>query len=475
MKVHISNSEKGQSLVIIALGIIAFIALLALVLDGANAYAAKRQAQNAADSGALAGATALCDSLSESTGRIKAQEYVEKNNAAVQNLDTDLYVEYDLPNPTVEVTATVTRNTFFAGVIGISQINARASAQAKCEPISGVGVMPVAWACRDTTLENGVVLPGIGCAQKIYGVNCNDKYNGDCTYILMDSVKVADKYKNSQEECWLKPNPGPNCCNPSVEDKTDPFYCYCDPAVTDKHDPHYCAQQDLVCSAHDPNNCSKVYPNTTDCDPDDDCIDEIMAGGSRSWLDLDGGGGGASELTNWIINGYPDPIPQHKWIPEESGVATSIFHTVANYVVGINVTLPVFDTVCDKYPYIPVASENQEACTYGPTPPEDMSIAGPSWNYHIMSFAEFHITCVQTGKNKVDHETSYLHYDANGHLINNQQSAKNCNGHLQAVDRNIIDDNDKTIEGYFTKVIPGGYGGSGSLVDAGTFTVVLTK
>ena len=43
-------------------------------------------------------------------------------------------------------------------------------------------------------------------------------------------------------------------------------------------------------------------------------------------------------------------ISPHTWVPEESGVATSIFHTAAQYTVGENVTLPVFNKICDHYP-----------------------------------------------------------------------------------------------------------------------------
>ena len=132
----------------------------------------------------------------------------------------------------------------------------------------------------------------------------------NCTYVVMDSVKVKNKNKN------------------------------CDP-----DDPNCYVQNDLVCSAHGPDvnpayGCNWVAPNTTDCDLNNDCVDELMTGGARSWLDLDGGGGGANELKNWIINGFPNPIPPHKWIPEESGVATSIFHT-ATSLVGKDVILPV--------------------------------------------------------------------------------------------------------------------------------------
>ena len=68
MNTHKYNSERGQSLVLVVLGFLAFIAILALVLDGGNAYAAKRQAQNAADAGALAGATFMCKNNDEAGG-----------------------------------------------------------------------------------------------------------------------------------------------------------------------------------------------------------------------------------------------------------------------------------------------------------------------------------------------------------------------------------------------------------------------
>ena len=61
MNIRKHSSEKGQSLVMVALLFMAFAAILALVLDGGNAYAARRQAQNAADAGALAGATYMCE------------------------------------------------------------------------------------------------------------------------------------------------------------------------------------------------------------------------------------------------------------------------------------------------------------------------------------------------------------------------------------------------------------------------------
>jgi hypothetical protein len=436
MKVIRKKNESGQSLVIIALGIIAFIAILALVLDGANAYAAKRQAQNAADAGALAGATYMCQHRYDDPDVINnaiatASEYAVKNGAV-----DPAVVDPSMSAATVVVTATVTKDTFFAGVIGFLQVSPRAVAEAACRPPVGLGVMPVAWACRPPVV-GGIPVPGMDCAEELGP--CGDGATGlACTYVMMDSVKVKSNKK---------------CKYPDITDPTDPDYCY--------------TQNDLVCSAHGPDltpahGCDYVEPTKTDCDLDNDCIDELMTGGARSWLDLNGGGGGANELKNWLRNGFPDPIYPHTWIPEESGVATSIFHTAAAYVVGKDVTLPVFNKICDRYPNDLTNPETLAACNVGNI--DNRDIAGNNMNFHVVTFATFHVTCVQTGGNKVTAETGYV-------FIKN----KECNGHGRAVSVGSIDDNDKTIEGYFKELNHGGYGGLGDQVDAGTFTVVLVR
>ncbi len=454
MNTQRNRNESGQSLVIIALGIVAFVAILALVVDGANAYAAKRQAQNAADAGALAGATYMCKNHDQAGGIAQAQDYaVNKNGAA--NAD----VTASLSAGTVVVTATVDRPTFFAGALGFLNVTPRAIAAAECRPPVGVGVLPVAWACRSTVV-GGMNVPGEDCAQVTID-NCGgEPYQGvsdlPCTYILMDSVKVNDNKKGGH-------------CDPTITDPSNPNYCY--------------AQNDLVCSVHGPTlvppqGCDYVAPNTTDCDLNNDCIDELMTGGARSWLDLNGAGGGASELSNWIVNGFPDPIPPHKWIPEESGVSVSIFHTAAAGVVGKNVVLPVFNNLCDGYPNIFVDPELGAQCSYGPY--DDRSIAGPNMNFHIITFSEFHVTCVETGQNHVDAENIAID-TVNGlgkECIGHHAAATNeyaCDPNPPHKCQTSIDSNDKTIEGYFKVNDLGGYGGPGPWFNAGTFTVVLTK
>lgn len=424
------QDENGQSMVIFALGIVAFIAMLALVLDGANAYAAKRQAQNAADAGALAGATYMCEHRTEanavSMGISTAEDYAVLNDAV-----DPPQVYANLSDATVIVTATVQRKTFFAGVIGFPIVSPRAVAAAECRP-PGLGVLPVAWSCREN------VQGSVDCTEE-YGPcrTAGDPTGMGCTYVIMDSVKVKEKGKP------------------------------CDPL-----DPACYLANDLVCSPQAPSGnppvCSPTDPTLVDCDLDNDCFDELAVGGARSWLDLNGGGGGANELKDWISGAVTPPVIEvHTWVPEESGVATSIFQTTGDHMVGKVVILPVFNKVCNGLPYIPVSSDVNETidqCSYW-TGDNQSLITNSTFNFHVISFSAFHVTCVQTGKNRVTAESGYFVHP----------SDKNCYGHQAAVSSGSIDDNDKTIEGYFVRTNLGGYGGPGEWYDTGTFTVVLTK
>lgn len=438
------SSEKGQSLVLVALLFLAFAAILALVLDGGNAYAARRQAQNAADAGALAGAAKMCDTRDASQGVNAAVEFATRNGALNP---PDVYA--NLSTGTVIVTATVQQDTFFAGLIGISQVSPRAVAEAQCRPPVGMGILPVGWSCRER----------VGEYEALVGLSCAEKFGPDNIYILMDSVKVVTKN--------------------------------CDPEVTDPNSNKFCEyeQNDIICDPlldengdgdiTDPVDIETITSPFIDCDLNNDGIDELMAGGARSWLDLNGGGGGASELSNWIKTGFPDPIPPHKWLPEEEGVATSIFKD-ASFMVGKDVILPVFNKVCDtvKDSWNYSDPETLQSCNYGPL--DDRSLVSSGLNFHVITFAQFHVTCVQTGKNRVWSEPS-LGLKPNDPCPGHDKAASTCycNGvPCDPKDKDAvcsIDDNDKTIEGYFTIDQIYGYGGQGNFVDAGAFVVVLVR
>jgi Flp pilus assembly protein TadG len=435
----------GQTLVLVVLGILVFVGILALVLDGGNAYAARRAAQNAADAGALAGAQYLCSHRTE-TGVIgaaisKAQEYANLNDPDVSAVD----VTIDEPNVTVNVNATVTKDTFFAGLIGFDTVSPRAEAAAACMA-PDVSTLPVAWSCREN------VAGQVTCTENLGPCRPGDRYYtpGDsadgkkCTYLIMDSVKTK------KGSC--------------VEDPENPGYC----------------QNDLICAGQTgtPPSCTPDFDlnddgvneeNVIDCDLDNDCIDDLAAGGSRSWLDLDGApAGGAADLKAWIRGEPVDPIEPHTWLAGESGVATSIFSTAVNYILGKDVILPVFNKNCNGYPVIDyVNPETLDYCNAGSGDHMELidGVGPGTFTFHVISFSAFHVTCIQTGKNKADWEAGYQ--------IPSTPPHKTCYGHDWAVAAGSIDENDKTIEGYFIRKILGGYGDPGDFYDTGTFTVGL--
>lgn len=165
-----ARTERGQVLVIVGVGMIAFIAMVGLVIDGGNAWGQQRETQNAADAAAKAGATVIQQSLTG--GPVDGDDVACATDAsAVANgveLESAEYTTYDgtplgvqvgacgsgapIPATAQGVLATTTQefDTYIMGVVGFSQLNARADATAVvgivediCPAADGCGVLPV--------------------------------------------------------------------------------------------------------------------------------------------------------------------------------------------------------------------------------------------------------------------------------------------------------------------------------------------
>ncbi len=298
----------------------------------------------------------------------------------------------------VTVTANIQFNTFFAGVLGRPLGSVSAVAAAGCfPPCGGTGVLPIAWSCRPPI--GGFSDPILDCS-----VLFGDGVPPDPLYIIMDSQSLSQD-----------------------------FYC------------------------QDPPN-SGTPPSALDCDLNNDGIDEILAGGNRSWLDLDGGGGGASSLNNWIQNGFNGNLSFPVWVAGQTGVANSVFTTVENYKEGQTVLIPVFDRYCDGRPDIPGTAcpgqWNGDYVTGEPSPGDSIVPTGGTWNtyFRLVSFSLFHITCV------------------------NNTGGDHCPGHDNLVSALNLGNNLKTIEGYFTEGFdPDVHGGSCGGVDVGVHVLNLTR
>ena len=144
MNTKLFSKTKGQIIVLFALGLLALIALAALVLDGGMLFLNRRTAQAAADAGALAGARALCYEGSEETAINTAIQF-----ATTENGGSTATASIDADSGDIVVDVTMNQSSFFARVFNIDTLNVPATASANCfPPGSARNVIPVAWACR---------------------------------------------------------------------------------------------------------------------------------------------------------------------------------------------------------------------------------------------------------------------------------------------------------------------------------------
>jgi hypothetical protein len=146
------RGQRGQSIVILAGGLVAMLAMVGLVIDGGNAFAQQRTTQNGMDAAAEAGAVELARRMSgiDPVGddvtwdqRVFAAVTATSANNGLTATGTPKYTDYAgaelgdvgagvIPANTQGVHAGGSRSfsTFFAGVIGIGNFTASAEATA---------------------------------------------------------------------------------------------------------------------------------------------------------------------------------------------------------------------------------------------------------------------------------------------------------------------------------------------------------
>jgi Flp pilus assembly protein TadG len=169
------RGQQGQIIVIAALAMVALIGGVSLILEGGNAYAHQRVAQNAADAVANAGATVLARRLGGDTSQSDASVLAATNAIATANR-LDSYTGYytNVTGALLDSAGLVTTDpgtaakvgpadgstippgtqgiriggsqafaTTFARVLGIAQFTASAEAAAVTGALTGGVVMPV--------------------------------------------------------------------------------------------------------------------------------------------------------------------------------------------------------------------------------------------------------------------------------------------------------------------------------------------
>lgn len=133
------SQEKGQTIVIVALVLVALLIFVALAIDIGLLHLERRHMQNAADAGALAGARELCLGRSAAEAIAKAREYAIVQNRAQE---ADVTVEGNI----VTVVAKKQADLFFGGITGVGSRLVTAEAKAACGRVTeACGLWPVAF------------------------------------------------------------------------------------------------------------------------------------------------------------------------------------------------------------------------------------------------------------------------------------------------------------------------------------------
>lgn len=147
------NDDRGATLVILAISSLALISIAGLALDGGRAYGERREMQNAADTGAMAGTRQLDQYLTGKTADARTIETVAKDTAVKNGADaaalTCRVVSFDRTDlglcPTTAVmpagmkasaagvvlTTAATKNTIFMKAVGAGSFTAKANATAQ--------------------------------------------------------------------------------------------------------------------------------------------------------------------------------------------------------------------------------------------------------------------------------------------------------------------------------------------------------
>ncbi len=190
------KSENGQSIILIVFAIVGLIGLTGLTVDGGLAYSDHRQAQNAADSAALAAALAKIRNQNwSSAGLVLAASngYTNDGVLSTVTINNPPIVNDCNPNDTaslyvgnneyIQVIIRSNVNTSFGRVVGIAQVNNCVEAISRAEPPTGGGGNAAIFAGSETC-QNSIDWSGSN-VNIFGGVTSNNdvKVGGSTNYV----------------------------------------------------------------------------------------------------------------------------------------------------------------------------------------------------------------------------------------------------------------------------------------------------
>jgi len=430
--------EQGQIIPLVVAALFALIAMAALILDGGAIMVNRRQAQNAADAGALAGARAMCRGETTQIGPMVTYYTETVNSAELVEWHIDKSnvggIEGLSSKGELVVTAGVEHDSFFAKIFGEELLRAEATGAAGCFPYQPMIVLPIAWACRP---------PAIGSDSE------------DCDILKLDYEDfeaVASKYITV---------PLPDDVNPTEAEAT---------AISDElfalygNQIYLIMESEFMCEMQPDED-----PQTLVCDWVDDGIDrnQLESGGNRGWLNLEGVSSGSVNLWDWIEDGVSGDIHPHIWLNGIPGNRPPVYSSVETRLDEV-VWIPVFNFICDSNPDSkPICydyAHNDPDIGVPLNPGQDCIVVEgttTTYYYHIVSFAPFVVTCAR---------------DQNKDECPGFTLAQESNPDPKKPGTSIIGDEILSLEGYFIDIttLPEGddvHTGS----DLGFYKAVLTR
>jgi Flp pilus assembly protein TadG len=147
-----TGSQRGQTLVLITVFMMALLGMCALAIDVGSWYQQKRAIQSAADAGALAGAAYLPSGWSSATTAAGSEFTKNLHGATLSYTPSSVYVS----NDSITVTATAPATSFFAKAFTSRAVTVKAVATATMMNAGG-GALP--WGVMKDTYTAGTTYP----------------------------------------------------------------------------------------------------------------------------------------------------------------------------------------------------------------------------------------------------------------------------------------------------------------------------
>lgn len=426
IKTWFRNFEKGQILPMVVIGILVIIMMAALLIDGGMIMSNKRQAQAAADAGALAGAKRICDGYTNWEAEKEAEDYAALNGAT--------FVSATANGKEITVYAEVEGPAFFARIFDEDSLRATTRAVAGCyHPSVFERILPIAFYYETPP-------------KKAQDTDCGD-LSKPCDLVNWDFEELMQELRNNLSTPENLP--------------LDNIYIVADSTkICEKY-----GTGDVVC---------------TDMKDNAD-------GGNRTWIELDVLVDGNLNLKKIIKDGVDHPLYMPAWIEGVPGTNSAVYkednYSQLEPLPGYTdldiriVTIPLFTDYCPK-------AKNFELDCYQAGDniyiDKDNTIADADKvdSYRLSGGAPFIITCAtfsgkcefgqcvppKTGPNQTNKSIcpglmiSDENFDTENYVITKDPSTKNA------------------LEGYFVDDIPTDvWAGGKEGVDAGYYQIFLSE